>query len=217
MAMIGAKPNPYFPTSPSLGLGNYNVAMPPVAPAPTHFFGQGGAGRSIAGAIGDALLQMGHMDPIYGPAMKEQNALERGDQIYNRHRQDENTDWQTRHTIEQADKAPDEFSRYMTAAGIDPSSPQGQALYAQRVDSLANPPHFGVDPSTGAFGMFRAPPISGPSTGAPTLPPPPSAVAYLKANPHAAADFDQKYGPGASSNYLGGQSPSATGGFPRYR
>jgi hypothetical protein len=39
------------------------------------FFGQGGAGRAIAGSIGDALLQQSGMAPIYAPQMQFQQAM----------------------------------------------------------------------------------------------------------------------------------------------
>jgi hypothetical protein len=42
----------------------------------TGFFGSGGVGRGIAGSIGDFLLQMNHMQPIYAPAMEHQRNLQ---------------------------------------------------------------------------------------------------------------------------------------------
>lgn len=36
------------------------------------FFGKGGAGRAIAGTLGDVLLQRNGMGPVYAPAMQQQ-------------------------------------------------------------------------------------------------------------------------------------------------
>lgn len=44
----------------------------PMAPAKPKFFGDGGVGRAIAGNIGDFLLQYSGMQPIYAPAMAQQ-------------------------------------------------------------------------------------------------------------------------------------------------
>lgn len=50
--------------------------------------------------------------------------------------------------------------------------------------------------------------------GGNTPPPPPGAIDLLRKNPSFAPQFDQKYGPGASQQYLqGGAMPSASGGF----
>ena len=93
MAMIGARrpfdlnaiPSLALPSMPAMAVPT--VTTPPAAPKP-HFFGQGGVGRGIAGNIGDFLLQLAHMQPIYGPAMQQQTAFERGEQQYKLHRLD---------------------------------------------------------------------------------------------------------------------------------
>lgn len=41
------------------------------------FFGEGGFGRIIAGAIGDALLNQAKMEPLYGPEMARRAAAQR--------------------------------------------------------------------------------------------------------------------------------------------
>lgn len=48
---------------------------PPTAtaqPMKPKFFDEGGIGRTIAGSVGDALLQLGGAQPIFAPAMQEQ-------------------------------------------------------------------------------------------------------------------------------------------------
>lgn len=61
---------------------NYQAPDVPQMPQKTHFFGEGGAGRAIAGNIGDALLQFGHMQPIYGPQIQaQQEAAQRASQL----------------------------------------------------------------------------------------------------------------------------------------
>lgn len=62
---------------PMMPRGLFGSAMPATgnqAPQPEKpkFFGEGGAGRGIAGSIGDYLLQMSGMQPIYAPVMRDQ-------------------------------------------------------------------------------------------------------------------------------------------------
>lgn len=47
------------------------VGMSAVPAAKPGFFGEGGLGRSIAGSIGDFLLQNSGMRPVFAPAMQE--------------------------------------------------------------------------------------------------------------------------------------------------
>lgn len=56
-------------------------AFPPApnpAPAPSpSFFGDGGTGRNIAGAIGDFLLQQAHAQPIFAPMQQQRTMMAR--------------------------------------------------------------------------------------------------------------------------------------------
>lgn len=61
-----------------------------------------------------------------------------------RRRQLEREEWAWREQWKQQ-HPDDQFTQYMQAAGIDPRSPQGQALYRQRAESMAAPPMMAVD------------------------------------------------------------------------
>lgn len=143
MAMIGAPPRGFgmsnglqAPQSSSASMFNMNVpnvALPAGQPKP-HFFGQGGGGRAIAGAIGDYLLQMNHMDPIYAKAMAEQSALERGDQQYQLHRRDANDDWLSHQQYEDAHRQPTGYGGQLAEAGYAP----GTSDYSRRMQAHVN-------------------------------------------------------------------------------
>lgn len=60
------------------------------------FFKEGGMGRTIAGLIGDALLQQGGMAPVYSPMMRQQQAMKAEEAQWSRRRQETNQDWMER-------------------------------------------------------------------------------------------------------------------------
>lgn len=225
MAMIGARrfdPNdprylgtvdtaasPLMPTMPD------PLPLPALASKPS-FFGQGGAGRGIAGAIGDYLLQLGHMQPIYAPAKAQQTAFERGEEQYQRRRQDALTDdernfQQQIKLLDYKRLHPDDpLTQMLDQAGITDAA-QRQQYYRQKADALTAPSMMsaqGWDAQGNPQMTFfpKAVRQSGP---------PAAAVAYLKAHPDQAQAFEQKYGAGSASQYLGGPTPPASGGFPR--
>lgn len=80
-------------------------------------FGQGGIGRGIAGAIGDALLQQGGAQPIYAPQMMLRQRAQDDEAQYQRRRADENTDWQSRQQWSLEHKAPGNPYRFEDNAG----------------------------------------------------------------------------------------------------
>jgi hypothetical protein len=70
------------------------------------FFGQGGAGRAIAGSIGDALLQQSGMAPIYAPQMQFQQAMAARQAEEQRSRAADLADYRTKLGIEAEVKGP---------------------------------------------------------------------------------------------------------------
>lgn len=180
MAMIGRKPfnpNAYVPpvnigAEPlPMGLPLAEPSVPTITPRQS-FFGQGGVGRAIAGNIGDFLLQLGHMQPIYGPARDEQTAFERGEEQYHRHRQDSLNDALTLYDYKAA-HPDDQLTQYLDQAGItDPA--QRQQYYRQKADALTAPPMMsamGTDEQGNPVMRFfpRAQPIAPSAAPAPTV------------------------------------------------
>ena len=100
----------------------------------------------LAGLGNPAGLQT--LQAIHQRRMLEQRqALE--DAQYQRDRQDKRSDFMFEQDYRAQNKPDDQFTQMMRAAGIDPASPDGQKLYRQRVDTLASPPYFFTDPTTG--------------------------------------------------------------------
>ena len=60
------------------------------------FFGEGGAGRGIAGTLGDFLLQQSGMAPVYAPQMQLRHRAEQEEAQYQRRQQDEQATWMER-------------------------------------------------------------------------------------------------------------------------
>lgn len=70
------------------------------------FFGQGGAGRAIAGTIGDFLLQQSGMDPVYLPNILQQRDAEERARMFEQkriaEREDKQWEWQNKPKEERA-------------------------------------------------------------------------------------------------------------------
>lgn len=80
-------------------------------------FGQGGVGRSIAGNVGDFLLQYAGMQPIYQPAMQAQQMASAQEQ----QRNSQLADWVWKQKWERdnpAPRSPTNFEQILDAAGI---------------------------------------------------------------------------------------------------
>ncbi len=117
------------------------------------FFQHGGLGETILGRLSEAALQYqaGEGNPYATSVFKQrydqqrfgQEALLKMQQAANQQASERN-EWRWREQYK-AGHPDDELTRYMTAAGIDPSSPQGQALYRQKAETMAAPPLMAVD------------------------------------------------------------------------
>lgn len=70
------------------------------------FFGEGGAGRGIAGSIGDYLLQASGMRPIYAPQMQQNRAMEFAQKHAERQRQQGWEDYTRKYQYELANPKP---------------------------------------------------------------------------------------------------------------
>lgn len=83
------------------------VAMQPAAePKKPGLFGQGGVGRYMAGAIGDALLQNADMAPIYAPAMQAQQQAAQQSAAAQMKRAQDLADWRWKEDYQRDNKPP---------------------------------------------------------------------------------------------------------------
>lgn len=76
---------------PDYGTGDFTPPQPKGG-----FFRDGGMGRYLAGAIGDALLQHADMAPVFAPMQRQKQALAAEEAQWSRRRAADNADWQAR-------------------------------------------------------------------------------------------------------------------------
>ena len=106
------------------------------------FFAPGGTGRAIAGSVGDALLQLGHMQPIYQPAMEAQREFAMRRQLAEQERQNTLGNETALYDYKLAHPDPgqmSDFDKQAVAGGYAPGTPEWVALHKQRVQELADP------------------------------------------------------------------------------
>ena len=111
--------------------------LPTPAPAPDD--GNQRIKPSFMGILADALAGAAGTAPQYAPMLQKQKQRQMDLADYNRRRQDDLAQWQAEQQWKIDHPEPTGFQRDLTAAGIDPNSPQGIKLYTQKVTNAANP------------------------------------------------------------------------------
>lgn len=114
--------------------GDYPYAVPAM-PA----YKSPGVARSIVGSIGDALQQFGGGQPTFGPEMQRQRQYAMQMQTAQQQRAQEFANELALYGFKLKNPEPDDFTRTIQNAGIDPTSPEGQKLYRERATNLADP------------------------------------------------------------------------------
>lgn len=220
---------PYFPDhadapmmAPASDNFDFNMSMANARVKQPGFFESGGLGQKILRGLGEVGLQYGASqgDPLAMAQIRDrfaERAMDRQRQLENDRRQAEQAEWINRQNWQLEHRpppAPTEIERMAVAAGYQPGTPEYTALMRRGVENKVDP--YRAIPYSGPEGeglLFkRSSQLGGTSSG-----PPDSAIQYLQRNPNLAAEFDRKYGQGASSRYLkGGSTPSGSGSFPLY-
>jgi hypothetical protein len=152
-------------------------------------FKPGGAGRDVAGYVGDALLRLSGGDPVYAPmkaqGLQQQQMLQR-EMMLARYKQ-QNPD-------------PTGTMQNVGAAGFQQGTPE----YQQFMQKILQQPHYMVlgnaENGQQVIDANNPPQMGGGQAG-----PPAEAIARLKSNPAEAAQFDEIFGPGSAARAMGGQ------------
>jgi soluble lytic murein transglycosylase-like protein len=113
------------------------------------FFKHGGLGGKILHGLGEFALNYSASQGDQGAIMTlrgrmEHQAEQRRMLQAVRQRQTDRDEWTWREQYKR-EHPDDQFTQYLTQAGIDPNSRQGQAMYRQRAETMATPPTVAVD------------------------------------------------------------------------
>lgn len=158
-----------MPAAPVQQMAQEGAAAPAPEQRKPGFFKPGGGSQYVFAALADTLArQMDEQPQAVSGIMQQQ---QRAQELAEKQRQasvKRDMDWQdfTReHNYRVNNPTPqrdDTFTRTLEAAGIDPVSDEGKALYRQRADTLANPTQW----ITGADGVPRPMARNMPAIGA---------------------------------------------------
>jgi hypothetical protein len=101
----------------------------------------GGVGRGIAGSIGDYLLQMNGMQPMYAPAMQEQQRMRYLQEQYQQRRGDDLADYGEKLRMQAQFKGPDydAFQTRLIESGVQPGSPEWVSAHKRKSELDLNP------------------------------------------------------------------------------
>lgn len=89
-----------------MGMPGLGMAQQPTTEKKAGFFGEGGAGRMIAGSIGDMLLHNAGMAPMYFPLMQQQREAAAQQAAAQRKRAEDFADWRQREDYQRANRPP---------------------------------------------------------------------------------------------------------------
>lgn len=104
------------------------------------FFRQGGMGRTLAGIIGDTLLQQSGMARVYAPMQQAQQQAKQAEAQWTRRREadraDQQWEWANRPAPQ---RAPNDFESALEGSGVVRGSPQWAEAMRRRAENILNP------------------------------------------------------------------------------
>lgn len=171
-------------------------------------------GQLIAGSIGDALQTWSGGRGTFLPGLQQQREMAQQSQMYQQQRADKFTDWKAQRDYEAANPSPvnnDTVNDYNFFKATRGEEAANRFLDQAIQNGGAVSPQIMTIPGVGVVQVNKGPQAAGGGGGVPD-----GAVAMLKQNPAMSAQFDAKYGAGASARYLGqgGTAPQAPSPFP---
>ena len=138
------------------------------------FFGQGGFGRYLAGALGDTLARNAGMGTPFLDSVQQQQKQQYEDQLYQRRSAEQWAQFVKQQQYRAQNPTPDSFERTLASAGIQPGTPQYVELMRKRALNQSDPPHMVVGENGGPMivgGSYGYPGATQQDDGYDELPP----------------------------------------------
>jgi len=174
------------------------------------FFDRGGLGINILGGIADAAAVATGGRAAYLPTVMARR--QREDELADEQRREAGrlATWRAQEEYKAAHPSSDPTALERNRGYLNSVQAGLGDRYAENFASNGGgAPQMMNVPGVGIVAVPRSPTSSSAPPG-----PPDAAVSFLRQNPGMAAQFDQKYGQGASSRYLGGAAQTAGSPFP---